>query len=454
MTRKIIHIFRRDIRLNDNTSLIEASKNDFEVLPIFIFDPAQIREHPFFSAPGFSFLCNSLTELDETLRTHRSRLWVFNGEPSVVIQSLLRDSAFQGVSFNRDYTPFSLKRDSKIFDVCKNLNKECLIYDDALLTAPEAGLKDDGTPYTVFTPYYKKNSKKSPAKVSLLLPKFTSQQVSFTTEQNLKSFLPDIESSRFVVSGGRKEALKIFQRIKDLPDYKETRNFPALDTTTKLSAHNKFGTISPRELYWEIEKYHGQDATIISELYWRGFFTQIGFFFPHVFSGAFNKKYDKLCWSENLEHLERWQKGETGFPIVDAGMRELNLTGFMHNRVRMIVASFLVKDLHISWREGEQYFARKLLDYDPAVNNGNWQWAASTGCDAQPYFRIFNPWLQQKRFDPNAEYIKKWIPELSMLSAKSIHQLETFRDSSIPYPSAIVDHSTESALSKAMYSEV
>jgi deoxyribodipyrimidine photo-lyase len=219
-----------------------------------------------------------------------------------------------------------------------------------------------------------------------------------------------------------------------------------------MAPHNKFGTISVREVYHSIADKLGAEHSLIREVYWRDFFTHIAWHFPHVFGHAFHRVYDKLEWNESQEDFDQWCSGNTGFPIVDAGMRELVSTGFMHNRVRMIAASFLVKDLHISWQKGEEFFARHLTDFDPCVNNGSWQWSASTGCDAQPYFRIFNPWLQQKRFDPECEYIKRWIPELSGLSPKRIHSIyeeDLFRPAG--YPAPMLDHAHEKIIAEEMF---
>ena len=266
-----------------------------------------------------------------------------------------------------------------------------------------------------------------------------------------------LSDSRFIsqthsenaLQGGRKEALHLLKNIAHLKNYKEIRNFPALAGTTHLSAHNKFGTVSIREVYQTIVKCFGKTHTLINELYWRDFFTHILYHFPHVLGEAFHKKYNDIRWENNKNFFKKWCLGMTGFPIVDAGMRELNQTGYMHNRVRMIVASFLVKDLHIDWRWGEKYFAQQLIDYDPAVNNGNWQWAASTGCDAQPYFRIFNPWRQQVQYDPDCVYIKKWLPELINISPKIIHEL--YKNKMNGYPQPLVDHAIASQFSKKMY---
>jgi deoxyribodipyrimidine photo-lyase len=243
--------------------------------------------------------------------------------------------------------------------------------------------------------------------------------------------------------------------LESLSDYEVQRDYPAQDFTSHLSAHNKFGTVSIREVYHRIRKLFGASHTLISELYWRDFFTHIVYHFPHVMGGAFHEKYNGLKWANREDFFKAWCEGRTGFPIVDAGMRELNTTGHMHNRVRMVVSSFLVKDLHIDWRWGERYFAQQLTDYDPAVNNGNWQWAASTGCDAQPYFRIFNPWKQQQRYDLDCEYIKKWIPALRSLPPKDIHDLEKQRERKPgSYPEPIVNHRIASAAAESMFASL
>jgi deoxyribodipyrimidine photo-lyase len=233
------------------------------------------------------------------------------------------------------------------------------------------------------------------------------------------------------------------EQLKTQSGYLSQRDFPALASTTGLSAYLKFGCCSVREAYYAVIQALGGEHPLIRQLYWRDFFTHIAFHFPHVFGHAFHQQYDNIAWKNNLDDFQAWANGLTGFPIVDAGMRELNQTGFMHNRVRMVVASFLVKDLHISWRWGERYFAQHLIDYDPCVNNGNWQWAASTGCDAQPYFRIFNPWLQQQKFDADCVYIKQWIPELRPFQPNTIHRWHKNPQPS-DYPLPRLDHAANS----------
>lgn len=447
MDKIAIHVFRRDLRLEDNTALNAALSSGLEVLPVFVFDPAQSSKNPYFSEYGFTFLIQSLTDLDTELKKLGSCLRIYFGKPSQVLSSLQEAHDVSLITFNRDYTVFAKKRDQEILDQCNKKSEICKVYDDALLVIPEESVKSDGTPYTVFTPFFKKNrSIKVNSPVSAI-GNFISNSITVGDQRFISEF--KVSTSAHYL-GGRSEALKLLNRLNTFTNYKDERNFPALNKTTHLSPHLKFGTISAREAYHRIASILSTDHTLITELYWRDFFSSIAHFFPHIFTGAFNRIYDNLEWNDDEEMFLRWCEGTTGFPIVDAGMRELNQTGFMHNRVRMIVASFLTKDLRISWKWGERYFATKLVDYDPSVNNGNWQWAASTGCDAQPYFRIFNPWLQQKKFDPECLYIKRWIPELQNSTPELIHKINLTQGPSM-YPSAIVDHSVAAEETKEMF---
>lgn len=449
-----LFIFRRDLRLEDNAGLIAALADSQWVMPAFIFDPRQIDDQPYLGKPSVSFLAKSLMDLEEQLNAKGARLFIFYGQPHVIVERLILERKIDAVFTNIDYTPFSLKRDASIKAVCQHHHIHFQQTHDALLNAPQAVLKDDGKPYTVYTPYARKAMT-----FKVALPqanKFTNYVVgtcSFEDRKKfdaLKALIPDYP----LYPGGRNEALGILKNIKQYKSYDEERDFPALAKTTKLSAHHKFGTCSVRESYHAIVKAFGTSHTLIRELYWRDFFTQIGSHFPRVMGKSFYEKYDALVWENNETYFKAWCNGETGFPIVDAGMKELNQTGFMHNRVRMITASFLIKDLHIDWRLGEQYFAKHLVDYDPLVNNGNWQWAASTGCDAAPYFRIFNPWLQQKKFDPDARYIKKWLPELGAVSAKDIHDIAIKGLKFDGYPSPIVWHEEERGKALSAYGKI
>ena len=445
--KKSLFIFRRDLRLEDNTALLAALEQSETVIPCFIFDSRQIKKHEYFSTPGFLFLINSLEEIDSALQTKGSKLHVFQGLPEDILSKLPVDAVF----FNKDYTPFSKQRDEAIQKICEEKNTVCKSFHDALLTRPGSVHKDDGSPYTVYTPFSRRAQEQHIKKP--IHDKFTnygllSPKEDMSDKELLKTLKPEIKEETLLLTGGREEGLKL---LKELPsDYVEARNNPNKNCSL-LSAHHKFGTISIRESYYEGVKKFGPGSTFVLELYWRDFLTHIAYHFPHVFKGAFRKEYDRIAWEDDEENFKKWCSGNTGFPIVDAGMRELNKTGFMHNRVRMIVASFLTKDLHISWRLGEAYFAQKLLDYDPSVNNGNWQWAASTGCDAQPYFRVFNPWLQQKKFDPECSYIKKWIPELRDFSAKAIHNLESQQPLGCEYPRPMLDHATARDKAKELF---
>jgi deoxyribodipyrimidine photo-lyase len=447
-----IHIFRRDLRLYDNTALIEALRSATNVIPLFIFDKRQIETNDYKSDHALLFMANSLKELDDALRAHKSQLYCFYGIAEDVVKELLESMPIEAVYINRDYTPFSRTRDSAIKKHCEKRNIAFHCYADALLNEPEEVLKTNGDPYTIFTPAFSKASQISVKKPEENEYKNYYQKNIPSTDNTVLQKLLKLQFPNMLVQGGRKEALALLDKIAERTDYHLTRNFPAIVGTTRLSAHSKFGTVSIREIYYTVVHDLGKSSMLINELYWRDFFTHIAYHFPHVFCKAFHEKYNALRWSKNEKHYRAWCEGQTGFPIVDAGMRELNATGYMHNRVRMIVASFLTKDLHIDWRWGEQYFASKLVDYDPAVNNGNWQWASSTGCDAQPYFRIFNPWLQQNQYDSDCLYIKHWIPELVHIQPKSIHSLaDSAQQLLMNYPKQIVCHKEESKKTKELY---
>lgn len=437
--RKSLFIFRRDLRLEDNTGLIFALQSSDEVIPAFIFTPEQIEKNPLRNDHCLKFMIESLKDLENQLKMKKGRLFFFKGRPEEVASKCILELGVEALIVNRDYTPYSQQRDNKLENVCKTANIPFYSFDDALLHPPEETLKKDQKPYMIFTPYFRNASKKK-----VLPPEpngeinYYSGKISFAEDN---SIFPKqtIENG---LTGGRSEALKILNKLNRLSEYGRQRDFPSQDCTTHLSPYLKFTVCSPREVYAAICHNLSLHHELIRSLYWRDFFTSIAFFFPHVFKGAFYSKFDQLKWSNDRKAFQRWREGSTGFPIVDAGMREMNKTGFMHNRVRMVAASFLIKDLHIDWRWGEKYFAQTLIDYDPAVNNGNWQWVASTGTDAQPYFRIFNPWSQQKKFDPECRYIKKWVPELCDLPPKAIHKWyeEQYHIGYSKYPPPMTNH--------------
>ncbi|MGR8998161.1 MAG: cryptochrome/photolyase family protein [Gammaproteobacteria bacterium] len=445
-----LFIFRRDLRVHDNTGLNEALRLSGQVLPCFIFDPRQIEPHPYQSKPALQFMLQSISDLQQQLLTAGGKLGLYHALPEQVIRNLYEQQHIQAVFINRDYTPFSRQRDDELAEVCQTVGISLHTLPDALLIEPERAVKNDQSPYKVFTAFYN-NARRNYVALpeALISNNFLFPESVFTIDQlhlSLAGSKPD------VMQGGRNHALASLNQLDAYADYQNTRDFPALDATTKLSAHLKFGTCSVREVYYAITEQLGSEHPLLRQLYWRDFFTHIAYHFPQVFGRPFLEKFANLHWDNNPDFFQAWCDGKTGFPIVDAGIRELNATGFMHNRLRMIAASFLVKDLHISWRWGERYFAQHLVDYDPCVNNGNWQWAASTGCDAQPYFRIFNPWLQQQKFDPDCHYIYRWIPELKTFSPKTIHQWDKkHRDGD--YPAPMINHARESQITRQWFKE-
>ncbi|AJM92400.1 cryptochrome/photolyase family protein [Nitrosopumilus piranensis] len=450
--KRTLFIFRRDLRKIDNSGLIAASKTSLEVIPAFIIDPLLIKKsNRKFSEFRMQFLKDCICELNEQLLDSKSHLHIFSGHPKKIILDLITDCKIDAIFVNRDYTPFSKKRDKEIKRICEENKIDFVIADDILLHDVDTIKTGKGEPYKIFTAFFSKAKElpiRQPQKYNfsnLSDAKIKSE----TTIENISEL--KIKRNSLQQKGGRESCLERLENIKNLVDYDEKRNFPAINGTSLLSAHNKFGTCSIREIYEVCINTLGPNHTIIRELYWRDFFTYLMHHFQYTFSKEFNKNFQKIKWHKDKKYFLKWCKGQTGFPIVDAGMRELNQTGFMHNRVRMIVASFLTKDMHIDWRLGEKYFATKLIDYDPCVNIGNWQWAASTGCDAQPWFRIFNPWIQQKKFDPNCTYIKKWIPELKELPAKNIHLLWKSFPKNSSYPKPILEHKSESQKSKEIF---
>ncbi len=443
-----LFIFRRDLRIHDNYGLEKALDLSSKVRPCFIFDPRQIEQHPYQSLPALQFMQASIRDLQVAFNEIDVKLALFDGLPGDVVRQVFKANSIQAVFVNRDYTPFSQRRDEEIAKACFELDIDFHPVADCLLVEPEHALKQDGSAYKVFTAFYN-NARRFPVP----MPKGLKNR-NFVQDSHLglarKPIFPQIGSALDCQSGGRNQALTLLGRLDDRINYRVERDFPCLDATSRLSAHLKFGTCSVREVYSAIVHRLGVEHPLLRQLYWRDFFTHIAFHFPYVFGNAFQRRYDNVQWDNNLTFFQKWRDGMTGFPIVDAGIRELNKTGFMHNRVRMVVASFLIKDLHISWRWGERYFAQHLVDYDPAVNNGNWQWAASTGCDAQPYFRIFNPWMQQRKFDPECGYIYRWIPEVREIPPDRIHNGDRRRISP-NYPEPMVDHAVESKIAIARY---
>jgi deoxyribodipyrimidine photo-lyase len=444
-----LFIFRRDLRCFDNNGLKTALHQSNEVIPCFFLDPRQIENHPYQSKPGLQFLIEALQDLDSQLTTLGSKLHVFYAQPENLFAGLQNKINIEAIYVNRDYTPFSRQRDAALRQAC--MHNEIAFYscNDLLINEPESILTANGTPYQIFSAFYKRSIQTqvdSPA----ALPNGAIAKIDSLPGIEILAEWQKVHHNP--LNGGRQPALTILDNLSHCQEYTHLRDFPALIGTSNLSVYLKFGCCSIREAYFAVMQKYGPDHALLRQFYWRDFFCHIGWHFPQVFGHAFHQEYDKISWRNDLSEFQRWANGTTGFPIVDAGMRQLNTTGMMHNRVRMIVASFLVKDLQISWRWGERYFAQHLLDYDPCLNNGNWQWSASTGCDAQPYFRIFNPWLQQQKFDPDCVYIKHWIPELKQVSSTIIHQW-FIRPVAGTYPEAMLNHTFRSQQTKILYQQ-
>ena len=396
-----IHWFRRDLRIKDNTALYHALSQNNNVQCIFIFDENIIDELPK-NDHRISFINDSLSKLNNELNKYGSRLKIYKGKPIDIFKKIITKYDIDYIYFNKDYEPYAISRDNQIKELLNNkigfkTFKDHVVFEETEIT------KDDGKPYTIYTPYSKK-----------WLKKFHETEMK---EYNVNPFLKNLKKNKFLNIPSRKDLDLVKSNIivydyntsnEIIINYKNTRNFPSLNGTSKIGPFLRFGLISIRSLANKSSK---TDITYLKELIWRDFFTQILFNFPNVIDKSFKAKYDNIVWENNENFLEKWKNGKTGYPIVDAGMRELNNTGFMHNRVRMITASFLCKHLLVDWRFGEAYFAKKLFDYELSSNNGNWQWAAGSGCDAAPYFRVFNPYTQQEKFDRDFSYVKKWVPE-------------------------------------------
>lgn len=393
--------FRRDLRLSDNTALFHALSENQRVIPLFIFDANIIEELPKDDA-RISFIYEQLHAIDEELKKVGSSLLVLKGKPKDVWQQLFTEYPVKNIYFNKDYEPYAIARDKEITALAKTNNVAVFSFKDQVIFEENDVLKDDGSPYTIYTPYKNKWLKA----FSLNLCEAKKSEDHLTNLAKNQFSFPSLASLNFNLSSIRVKPYS----LANLKNYEAERNFPAMDNTSYLSPHLRFGTVSIRNI---IKNSLEKSPVFLSELIWREFFMQILFHFPHVINKSFKAKYDNINWRNNKNEFALWCEGKTGYPIVDAGMRQLNETGYMHNRVRMVVASFLCKHLLIDWRWGEAYFAKKLLDYDLAANNGNWQWAAGTGCDAAPYFRVFNPYEQVKKFDPDLKYITKWVKDLN-----------------------------------------
>ena len=448
-----LFIFRRDLRIIDNNGLNFLSELCNNIYTIFIFTPEQVGSgNKYKSDNAVQFMIESLDNLSSEIRKQGGQLYTFYGKNNKVIADCIKAWDINIVAFNLDITPYARERDDEIVKLCQRM-KIFVTYDhDYYLTEPGSILNGSGESYVKFTPYYNQAKTKTVEKPITKKLHFKSSEAhipnKITLDSAMKKFVGE-ENADILVRGGRSEALKQLRiAAKNIKHYAQTRD-ELSKPTSQLSAYIKFGNVSIREVYHAFKSNH----SFIRQLYWRDFYGQVLYNHPHVLGHSLKPKYDKINWHHNSTWFSAWCKGETGFPIVDAGMRQMNVTGYMHNRSRLIVASFLVKTLLIDWREGEKYFAQTLTDYDVANNNGNWQWISSSGADSQQFYRIFNPWLQGENFDKDCEYIKKWVPELSTLDPKIIHNWETewVNHKDIKYPKPICNYSEQKDKALQLY---
>ena len=408
---------RRDLRLNDNAGLYHALRSKYPVLPLFIFDRNILDKLENKKDKRVVFIYEAILDIQKQLKEFESDILVEYGIPEEIWKKLLTKYEIAEVYTNVDYEPYATERDQKVADLLKDKGIPFKSYKDQVIFEKQEILTGQNTPYTVFTPY----SRAWKAKCNkFFLSSYPNKKYfpNFLKENALK--IPSLEDMGFEKTDDDFPSDKVKTEV--LEKYNEQRDYPAIPGTTRMGIHLRFGTISIRELAREANE---TSQTYLGELIWRDFYQQILWNFPQVGKGkAFRPAYDRIKWRYDEKEFKLWCEGKTGYPLVDAGMRQLNSIGFMHNRVRMVTASFLSKHLLIDWRLGEAYFAEKLLDFDLAANNGGWQWAAGSGTDAAPYFRIFNPTAQAKKFDPKGEYIRKWVPEFN----------------SLDYPEPMVDH--------------
>jgi len=408
--------FRRDLRLYDNVALYNALQSEEKILPIFIFDINILEKIPKNDA-RISFIHKELNTMNEHLKSFEAGINMFHGNPKEVFQSLIEKYHVVKVFTNHDYEPYAIKRDLEIKELLASNTIEFHTYKDQVIFERNEITKKDGNPYVVYTPYSKK----------WMEAYHINAQKKYPSEDLLSGFCSSVKPTVLTLDdiGFTETIIPIKNYIfnsRIINEYEETRNFPALDNTSKLGPHLRFGTVSIRQMASRADAQ--ENKIFLKELIWREFFMQILWHFPNTHKDSFKSKYDRINWRNNEEEFKKWCNGTTGYPMVDAGMRQLNETGFMHNRVRMLVGSFLCKHLLIDWRWGEAYFAEKLHDYEMSSNVGNWQWVAGTGVDASPYFRIFNPTSQIQKFDKELKYIQKWVPDFQELT----------------YPTPMVEH--------------
>jgi deoxyribodipyrimidine photo-lyase len=453
-----LFIFHRDFRITDNIGLLEASKLCNNLYTCFIFTPEQVGSaNNYRSQNAIQFMIESLEDLESEIHIKNGKLLTLYGNQESIIRELVNELKIEGIFFNKDYTPYAVQRDRETVELCKRLSIECQMFSDYYLYEPGT-ITTGGNAYKKYTPFYLKVihiNPKSPSlkRVSNLAntTKTIKHKISLTEAM---SKFTKINPSKLVEGGRANAILRLKNAVLNQKHYDEKRDF-FIEKTTFLSAYIKFGCVSIREVYSTIRRAFGLNHGIIRELLWREFFAHVLYSYPEVVGKSYQPKYHDIHWMNSTSLLEKWQKGQTGFPIVDACMRQLNSTGYMHNRGRMTVACFLVKTLLIDWRKGEQYFAKQLTDYDIASNNGNWQGISSTGVDMKPYYRDMNPWIQSIKFDKEAEFIKHWVPELKNVDSRDIHKWYQLHNDpkykDIEYPKPIVDYDEQKIKMMDMY---
>ncbi len=418
MSGTSIFIFRRDYRLVDNLAFMECYRSSSKILPIFIFTSEQTgKENEYFGSNSFQFLVESLYDLENELKEkYKAKLHYFFGDNISILKKIRKEVEYDKIFFNMDYTPYARKRDEEIKKYCEEEKVECVTKEDYLLYPMGTIVKKDGLYYQKYTPFKNVGIKMTPQKVV----KMTYKSDKFLKKDKMEGEIDKkrIETlykknEKLISKGGREEALKILKHPERWNQYKEMRN-DLMYQTTHLSPYIKFGCVSIREVYWDFRETVGLTNGIIEQLLWREFYFYLIYNQPEILEKGLpqHMKFANIKWKNNRDWFEKWKEGKTGYPVVDAGMREMNETGYMHNRARLIIASILIKILQIDWRWGEKYLATMLVDYDPSVNNGNWQWCAGVGENPQDYWRFFSPWKQAMDYDPQCEYIKKWVPEL------------------------------------------
>ncbi|MFP4323186.1 MAG: cryptochrome/photolyase family protein [Anaerolineales bacterium] len=448
----IIHWFRRDLRLDDNTALIAAAERATTVIPLFILDESLLNTPRGGGGPRVGFMVDSLHALNTELHKHHSRLFIRRGEPLAVLRALIAESGAQAVFYNCDYSPYARQRDKTVVDALRAEGINVQTFKDQVLVEFNQVLTKDDAPYQVFTPYLRR---------WMEVPKDAPQDLARlpTPPDDLPGgdlpSLDDLGGTRAaqpITQAGEaaaQAALQDFMTNK-VQHYATGRDLLAEDGTSRLSPHFRWGSLSIRRAHAMVDRRSEGARVWESELAWRDFYQMILAYFPRVLRHNYRPKYDALQWENNKEYFAAWCEGRTGYPVVDAAMRQLNITGWMHNRARMIVASFMCKDLLIDWQWGERYFMQQLIDGDTAANNGGWQWAAGTGTDAAPYFRIFNPTSQGEKYDPQGDYVRRWVPELAGIPGKKIHQPRKAKGE-FDYPAPLVDHKQQRERALAMY---